>query len=112
MKTFFTIIIGVGLICSSHAAQTNEPPTVTSSFFTRVLRLDSSDLSRMRLQVPPENGETSQDYILRYFKTQHIEFQSPAYLKFDEARGKLMIKTTEVDFDKIERLVSKPQGQK
>jgi hypothetical protein len=33
MKTFLTLIIGLGLFCSSHAAQTNEPPAATRPFY-------------------------------------------------------------------------------
>jgi hypothetical protein len=66
----------------------------------------------MRLEVPPQTGETSQDYLLRYFKTKQIEFRSPAYLKFDEARGRLEIKTTVVDLDKVERLLTPPEEKK
>jgi hypothetical protein len=33
MKTFLSLIIGLGLFCSSHAAQTNEPPAVTEPFY-------------------------------------------------------------------------------
>ena len=105
------LIIGVGLICSSHAAQTNEATVVVASMFTRALHLDSAVLSQMRLQVPPKTGETSQDYLLRYFKTQQVEFVAPAFLKLDEASGRLTVKTKETDLDKIEQLVFKPDSE-
>jgi hypothetical protein len=112
MKTLLMLFVGISLICSNHAAQTNEPSSVAAPMFTRALHLDSAVFSQMRLQVPPNTAETSQDYLLRYFRTQRIELKSPALLKFDEASGRLTVKTTEADLDKIERLVFKPDEKK
>jgi len=107
MKKLFTLIIGLSLICNSHAAQTNEAPAVVAPMSTRALPLDSTVLSQMRLQVPPKKDETSQDFLLRYFKSQKIEFKKPAYFQFDEANDRLTVHMTAIDLQKVEQAVSK-----
>jgi hypothetical protein len=97
---------------SSPDVQANKTPGTAEPMFTRALHLDSSVLNQIRSQVPQKSGEASQAFLLRYFKTKQIEFKSPAFLKFDEPSGRLTIKTTEVDLDKIERLLFKPEDKK
>ena len=99
-------IIAVSL--TAHIVQTNDPSVDTVPLVTRALALDSTVLSQMRSQLPPKAGEASQDYLLRYFKTQQIEFTPPATLMFDETSGRLTVRATVNDLNKIERLVFKP----
>jgi hypothetical protein len=99
---------------SEKGSQTEaKPPTaIAPPMFTRALQLDPVVLSQMQLQEPLTKGETSQDYLVRYFKTKQIEFKSPAFLKYEEATGRLMVHTTEAELDKVEGLITQPEEKK
>lgn len=106
MKTLLTLIIGIGLFCSSLAVQASDSSAATS-LITRALHVDSKVLNQVRSLGKAKPDETSQDLLLRYFKTQKLEFKKPAYLKFEDKSGKLTVHATAEDLDKVERLISK-----
>jgi uncharacterized membrane protein YobD (UPF0266 family) len=107
MKTFLTIIMGFGLIFSSLAGQTNDTATAEPSFYTRVFLFTPSSVSRLQLLLPPKEGESNQELLLRYFETQHVEIMKPATLVFEEKNKRLMIHATHDTLSKIEDLLSK-----
>jgi len=107
MKILLTVIMGFGLIFSSFADQTNGTATAEPSLYTRVFLFTPSSVSRLQLLLPPKAGESNQELLLRYFKTQHGEIKKPATLVFEEQNKRLMIHATPDALNKIEDLLSK-----
>jgi hypothetical protein len=109
MKTLLTFIVGFGMICCGSFAQTNKLPAVTPQLYSCGFHLDSEDLRRLRSQVPPTTGETTQNFFLRYFKANQIEIKAPESLRFEPSPGVLFVRMTLTKLDKIENLLSKPR---
>jgi hypothetical protein len=98
--------MGFGLMFSSVDGQTNDTVQVEPSLYTRVYLFTESSVNRLQLLLPPKTGESNQELLLRYFKTQHVEIEKPATLVFDEKNRRLMIHATHAALNKIEDLLS------
>lgn len=111
MKTLLTLVVGFGLICSSLVAQTNELPAVSPQLYSRGFHLDPEDLSRLRSQVPPIAGETTQDFLMRYLKMKHVDINAPESLRFEPRQSVLFVRATLAKLDKVESLLSEPKSK-
>lgn len=109
MKTLLTVFLGLGLVCSSFAGQTNGVAAANATCLTRALVVTKTFVSRLHKALPPKADESNQALLVRYLKTKHVEIKPPATLVLDEKHKKLTVHATIEQLDKIERLVSKFQ---
>jgi predicted DNA binding CopG/RHH family protein len=111
MKTLLIILAGLGIVFSSLAGQTSDIDGVQPPFFTRAFVVNTSFLTNLHQHLPPKAGESNQELLLRYLKTQQIEIKKPVTLVLEEKHRRLTVRTSEIDLEKIQALISSLQSK-
>lgn len=107
MKALFTFIIGFGLVLMSLGGSTNETASA-GQLITRTYKVSTETfVSHLKHLAPARPAESNQELLLRFFKQEHIVMQQPATVLLDEKKGKLLVRTTQSDQDKIAVLIQK-----
>lgn len=107
MKALFTFIIGFGLVLTSFGGSTNETASA-GQLITRTYKVGTETfVSHLKHLAPARPAESNQELLLRFFKQEHIVMQQPATVLLDEKKGKLLVRTTQSDQDKIAVLIQK-----
>jgi tetratricopeptide (TPR) repeat protein len=112
MKTLFTIIMSLGLVSAGICDTTNQPvDSSQSSLAGLVTRTYDIGLlvSSLKIQMPPQTGESDYLLVLRYFKQNKIEIQKPGVVFLNDKRHQLYVRAPKSDQDKIEALIVKLQ---
>jgi hypothetical protein len=109
MKTLFTalaasLVFGLTAI----AEPTNSQSQVAPQLSTRIFKITpDAFFSSLKHRIAPKDGESNQQLILCFFKQQHIDLEKDkAAIFLNEKKGLLLVRATEEDLDKIERLVA------
>ncbi|HEX5222046.1 MAG TPA: hypothetical protein VFZ59_20960, partial [Verrucomicrobiae bacterium] len=63
--------------------------------------LDPTFLPKLQKALPPMPGESNQDLLVRYFKENKLELQTPATMFWDERKDKLLVRAPPADQERI-----------
>lgn len=113
MKKLLTIIIGLGLICVGFSETTNAPSSSTSQsthLSTRIYKAETF-FTNLKKQMPPQQGETDQQLVLRYFKLNQIEIEKTGAVYVNDRKRELYVRTSPATQDKVETLIAKVQTE-
>ena len=106
MKTLLTFIIGVGLALTSFGDQTDSP--AADGLFSHAYKVETQTfVSRLRKLAPPKPGESNQELLRRFLQEQHLTFQKPAGVFFNEKHGVVSVHGTKDDLEKADVLILK-----
>ena len=106
MKTLLTFIIGVGLALTSFGGQTNSP--AADGLFSQSYKVETQTfVSQLRQLAPPKPGESNQELLRRFLQEQHITFQKPAGVFFNEKKGIVSVHGAKDDLEKADALILK-----
>jgi tetratricopeptide (TPR) repeat protein len=112
MKTLFTIILSLGLVSVGICDTTNQPTDSSQSpqvaLTTRTYDVGSF-VSSLKIQMPPESGESDYSLVLRYLKQSKVEIQKPGVIFLNDTRHQLYVRASKANQDKIEALIVKLQ---
>jgi hypothetical protein len=104
MKTLLTFIIGVGLALTSFGDQTNTP--AADGLFSHAYRVETQTfVIQLRQLAPPKPGESNQELLRRFLQEQHVTFQKPAGVSFNEKHGIVSVHGTKDDLKKADAVI-------
>jgi tetratricopeptide (TPR) repeat protein len=110
MKTLFTIIMSLGLVSVGICDTTNQPADSSqrplAGLIQRTYGIESF-VSKLKILMPPENGESDYSLVLRYLKQNKIEIQKPGAIFLSDKRHQLYVMAPKADQEKIEALIGK-----
>ena len=107
MKALLTIIVGFGLVLTS-LGDPAEETTPAPQLYTRTYNLNPETFVRNLKQLaPPKSEESNQALLARFLKENNVEMgkQRHTSVFWDENKGKLRVRATKVEMDKIEILI-------
>jgi tetratricopeptide (TPR) repeat protein len=112
MKTLFTIIMSLGLVSVGICDTTNQPVDSSQSSLAG-LAIRTYDIglfvSSLKIQMPPEAGESDYSLVLRFLKQNKIKIQKPGVVFLNDKQHQLYVRASKSDQDKIEALIVKLQ---
>jgi|ERR1035437_617676 hypothetical protein len=97
----------VGIVDASIGSSTNQSADIDPKLSTRTYGITPDTFySSLKHQIAPKDGESDIKLLRRYFQEHHIDLSSPKTQVFvSEKLGKLFVKVTPADQDKVEQLV-------
>jgi hypothetical protein len=113
MKTLF-IIISLAFVSVGIGQTTNGPgPSQTQSapLITRTYQIEAF-MNNVKHLMPPKNGESDFQLLLRFFKQNEIEIKKPELVFMNHKQHELYVRATQTDQDKIGALIAKVQSGK
>src|SRR5438067_2103439 len=106
MKTLFTLALGF-ILAATALAGTNDPVAAVAGdeMRTCVVNIDAKAfLEKARAHLTTKSGESTQDFVVRYFKEKGVDIQDPEKVFLNEQKGKLIIHGPLSKIDQIEHL--------
>jgi hypothetical protein len=96
-----------GIVDASISGSTNQPADIGPKMSMRSYKITPDTFySSLKRKIVPKDGESDIKLLQRYFQEHHIDLTKPKAAVFlNEKLGKLFVRVTPADQDKVERLV-------
>ena len=97
----------VGIVDARVSGTTNQPDDTGPKMSARSYKVTPDTFySSLKRQIAPKDGESDIKLLRRYFQEHHIDLANPKAAVFmNDKLGRLFVKVTPSDQDKVEQLV-------
>ena len=97
----------VGIVDASIGGSTNQPADIGPKMSSRSYKITPDTFyGSLKHQIVPKDGESDIQLLRRYFQEHHIDLANPKAAVFlNEKLGRLFVRVTPSDQDKVEQLV-------